>query len=354
MGNTKAQGRLSARRVATFLAALGVLVMSSGAALMVTAGASSAAVSADCVPQAAYTETINHPAETHVVHHAAVPGTPDLWWNWSPNKDQAPFDGEPGFPDPRGTWEGPHQNGGPDQDTYGTFNSSHGESGRASWFHREHGTAGTPAWDETVVDKAAWVETINHPAVTCPVVEGPTLLTPQAPTFTPATCTTPASVTLPQQAVRPEARMATDPVLSTSDANGFHYVATGSLAPGGTVVVNATLTDEGAELAPGAQTSWTFPVVAPNCPTAIVSTPTQVDSAVVVSPPKAHVKSHVKAPAHAQAATVTPSVVEAGLASTTTQDLRSEQGLALVVAGMVMLIGAGGLTLRVRRAAARI
>ena len=82
--------------------------------------------------------------------------------------------------------------------------------------------------------------------------------------------------------------------------------------------------------------------------TAVVSPPVdnpQVESEVVVSPPKA------KTP-KAHAATVTPTVVEAGL-SGTTQDLRGEQGLALMVAGMVMLVGAGGLGLRVRSAAAR-
>jgi hypothetical protein len=242
MGNKKAQGRISARRAATFLAALGALVMSSGVALMVTTTSANAA---DCTPQAAYTETINHPAETHVVHHDAVEATPDQWWAWSPNKDQGPFDGPPSFPsDARGTWQGPKDNGGPDQDTYGTFNTSNNDNGNGSWFHREHGTAAADAFDETITDKAAWVETINHDAVTC-------------------------DVSAPK---------------------------------------------------------------------------TETESTVVVSPPKAKAKVHTKV--HATA--VTPTVVEAGLFSTSSDDLRGEQGLALMVAGMVMLVGAGGVGLRVR------
>lgn len=140
-----------------------------------------------CVPSDAYDEVIHHDAVTHVVHHDAVthvvhhdavPATPDLWWNWSPNKDQGPFDGPPAFPnDERGTWQGPHENGGPDQDTFGTFNSSNGDNGRASWFHRDHGTPGvdaydetvvdSEAYDETVVDQEAYDETVHHDAVTC-------------------------------------------------------------------------------------------------------------------------------------------------------------------------------------------
>jgi LPXTG-motif cell wall-anchored protein len=197
---TLRRGPTGRTRVATVLAAVGALVMSGGVVML---GASTAAADPDpCVPQPAYTETINHPAVTHVVHHdavthvvhhAAVPATPDLWWNWSPNDTQGPQDYVPAFPtDTRGTWQGPHENGGPDQDTYGTFNSSNANSGNSSWFHREHGTAEVPAYDETVVDHPAydetvvdhpaWTETVYHPAVTCDttVTIGP----PAAPSTT--------------------------------------------------------------------------------------------------------------------------------------------------------------------------
>ena len=115
----------------------------------------------ECVPSEAYSETtyIEHPA---VTHEETVPGA---WWNWSPNQDQGPFEGPPSFPtDARGTWQGPHIEGGPDQELTGTFNSSHGNSGNASWFHRALPTV------ETVEDEAASTEEIitNYSEVTCP------------------------------------------------------------------------------------------------------------------------------------------------------------------------------------------
>jgi hypothetical protein len=83
---------------------------------------------------------------SHIEHRLvspAVPGkdaydevvTPSQWWNWSPNKDQGPFEGPPAFPvDERGTWEGPHAEGGPGKDEVGTFQQG---NGHGSWFHRE-------------------------------------------------------------------------------------------------------------------------------------------------------------------------------------------------------------------------
>jgi LPXTG-motif cell wall-anchored protein len=143
------------------------------------------------------------PAVTHTVHHDAVEAVPAKWWNWSPNKDQGPFEGPPSFPtDERGTWEGPHTNGGPDQDTTGTFNSSNGESGRASWFHREAGTPGVDAYDEVVIDTPAVPGTpaipavthtvhhdgqshvVHHPAVVCDTPKPTPVVTPK-PTPTP-------------------------------------------------------------------------------------------------------------------------------------------------------------------------
>jgi hypothetical protein len=67
--------------------------------------------------------------------------------------------------DERGTWQGPHENGGPSQDTFGTFQQG---GGHGSWFHREHGTPGVDAWDETIVDEPAYdevVTVIDTPAV---------------------------------------------------------------------------------------------------------------------------------------------------------------------------------------------
>lgn len=232
MGNKMKNKRTSTRRVATFLAALGVLVLSSGVALMTSATSANAA---DCVPQAAFTETINHPAVTHVVHHDAVAAVPEKWFNFAPT-DPGKFDGTPSWPtDPLGKWEAVpgHANGGPG-DGFGII---HQGQGGGSWFYRQAGVEGKDAFDETVVDTAASVETINHPAVTCTAQVSP-------------------------------------PVTST-----------------------------------------------------VVSTPT-------------------KTKAHHTSTAVTPTVVHAGLGSLSAEDVRGEQGLALMVAGMVMLVGAGGLRLR--------
>jgi hypothetical protein len=136
-----------------------------------------------CVPRDAWTEVIEHPAVTETIHHDAVPS---LWWNWSPNKDQGPFDGPPDFPvDPRGTWQGPHEEGGPSQDQFGTFQQG---NGNGSWFHRE---PGVDAYDEVRVITPAWTETVEHPAVTCPETETPTPTPTETPSPTTPTPTTP-------------------------------------------------------------------------------------------------------------------------------------------------------------------
>lgn len=138
-----------------------------------------------------------------------VPGTPDTvtstWWNWSPNKDTGPFDGPPAFPtDPRGTWQGPHTNGGPGQDQIGTYRQG---NGNGSWFHRENVvTPGTPAQGEPTIQVwhdgtpavgeptipnpeyvPGWVEDVEHPAVICepevPVFEPRTTITCGTATF---------------------------------------------------------------------------------------------------------------------------------------------------------------------------
>ena len=107
------------------------------------------------VDKEAYTETVvDKEAWTEI-----IPGTLSKWWNWSPNHSQGPQDYEPNWPeDERGTWQGPHTNGGPDGE--GTFNVSHGESGNSSWFHREPGT------DEQRIEHPAETHEVNHPAVT--------------------------------------------------------------------------------------------------------------------------------------------------------------------------------------------
>lgn len=86
-----------------------------------------------------------------------VPGTPSQWWNWSPNDNQEPFDGPPAFPDDeRGTWQGPHTEGGPGQDLVGTYQASDA-NGRSDWFHRE------PATEDRTIHHDATFKTVEVP-----------------------------------------------------------------------------------------------------------------------------------------------------------------------------------------------
>jgi hypothetical protein len=112
--------------------------------------------------------------------------------------------------------------------------------------------------------------------------------------------------------------------------------------PGAHITVTATAVD-GAEF-DGGDTTMTFEhdfTAAADCTRV---TPPQV-SPPSVKPPKKHTQTE---------STVTPTVVHAGLAGVSGEDMRSEQGLALMVAGMVMLVAAGGLRLRVRSSESRI
>lgn len=139
-----------------------------------------------CVPADAWTETIEHPAVTHVVHHDEVShtvhiidveATPEVWANFSPNREQGPFEGPPSFPtDERGTWQMHDKIPGGHEGDDGVYQRDNPGSGRADWFYRHNATAeishdevvvDQEAYDETVVDEEAWTETIEHPAVVC-------------------------------------------------------------------------------------------------------------------------------------------------------------------------------------------
>ena len=186
------------------LAIAGLLAVFSGGLLLITAGtAASTPSSADqsCVPSAAWTETIPHPAVSHtesvvVVDQEAwtetVPAIAELWQNFSPNKDQGPFEGPPTWPeDPRGTWNHilkpiPPGHAGPD----GVYQNG---EGNGSWFYRRAGVpeqviehpAVTHEEQVEVVDQAAWTETVQHPAVVCEVTQPPEV-EPTTATATPS------------------------------------------------------------------------------------------------------------------------------------------------------------------------
>lgn len=173
----------------------------------------------------------------------------------------------------------------------------------------------------------------NAAETDCGIVNPPTDVTPVAPQFVDPTCDTNPDVVLPENTPATEIpipeKKATGPVVETADANGVHYVVTGDLTPGGTVDVDATAIDPNV-LAEGATTHWehTFPAVT-GC-------------------------TQVNPPTTPEGTVVTPTVVHAGLTGAgVTQDLRSEQGLALLVSGLVMMLIAGGLGLRPARGAAR-
>ena len=151
------------RAAVAVVAVLAVAFAFAGVVGLASAGANSGG-DEPCVPSEAWTETI--------------PGTPDQWWNFSPNDHHAPFVGPPGFPtDQRGTWQGPHENGGPQQGTYGTFPNGNPHKG-GNWFHREQGTPD---------------QVIEHPAVECPTepTDPPTTEPTEPPTTDPTEPTEP-------------------------------------------------------------------------------------------------------------------------------------------------------------------
>ncbi|HET6166619.1 MAG TPA: hypothetical protein VFE07_07300 [Marmoricola sp.] len=162
----------------------------------------------------------------------------------------------------------------------------------------------------------------------------------QAHDVSPSECTQ----TVPETPVATASVTFTDPTCDNGNTASFSTSGENvtfdnpTATPGASITVTATAT--GDAQFDGGGTTATFDhtfTAAADC------------SSTVVSPPKKH---HTQSPT--PTTTVTPTVVHAGLAGATTQDMRSEQGLALMFAGMVMLVAAGGLGLRLRGSAARI
>lgn len=169
------------------------------------------------------------------------------------------------------------------------------------------------------------------PVEICEIVLPPRELAPEAPTFVDPTCDVDPSMGLPEPVEVPDdvidapTRVAAGPVIKTSDVDGIHYEASGSLVPGGTVDVVATLIDPQTSFFPeGAVTEWSHTFTVPTGCTSVA--PPVVDPTT-------------------ETPVVIPSVVSSGLASDVVQDSRAQKGLALMFAGMLLLIGAGGLGL---------
>jgi hypothetical protein len=282
MGNKVKTKRTSARRAATFLAALGVLVMSSGVALMVTA-----------TPANARGEI----HKSYVCKYITTPGGDELV-----QTGQNPI------------WVDNHAIAGKDLVSVGdTF---------------------TDGQQKSVVIIANTAKLKPEPSISRCTSGGeeqqPGDASASAVPVQP-TCTTAASYTT-----------------SVSHATFTSLPA----AVAGTTIHLTAEADDGFAFDNGDTTldvPLTFDAAPTNC--GQVVSPPQVCTAhcgggghTHVSPPKAK----------AEAAAVTPTVVHAGLTSVSTDDVRGEQGLALMLAGMVMLFGAGGLRLRAGARASRI
>ena len=302
MGNNNAMGRFSARRAAAFLGVLGALVMSSGIALMVAATPANAAQEQHVPVGVCHaTSSDTHPYVFIVVDDDSTAFKGHLMHRDHPNKVWKSAQ----------TWNGhDYVKGDPKRDYIATYTDSDGV--------------------EHVLDG-------NVNSETCPgdSEEQPQDLVATANvTFADATCAA--------------------PTVADSTATGDNVtfeILSGSKTPGSNIVVRALANDNAsfADESNYKDFSHAYPTVDVNAaPCKVVSTPTTTS----VSPPKAHVKAKTKA--KAQAAAVTPTVVHAGLTSVSAQDMRGEQGLALMVAGMVMLVAAGGVGFRVRGAASRI
>lgn len=291
MGNKKATKRLSARRAATFLAALGALVMSSGVALMATATSANAAqghtpvnichaTSSDSNPYTFITvDAESKKFEAHLAHR----NTPNKTW-----KSDGSFGGVDHVADE------------PKPDIIGDYVDGDGI---------------THTYDGEVTSGRcnANVEVPDDVLTTADV------------TFVDPTCDNGNTADF-----------------ATSGDHVDFAVTSGAKAPGSDITVTATAQDGYVFAGDVLEIDFphTFPAAA-DC--------TEVSPPVVsppsVKPPKKHTQTQ---------STVTPTVVHAGLAGVSSEDMRSEQGLALMVAGMVMLVAAGGLRLRVRSSESRI
>jgi len=294
MGNKRATK--GTRRVAAFLAALGVLVMSSGVALMLSATPANAA-QGQHVP-------------VGICHATSSDTNPYVFI--TVDDDSAKFRGHLKHrDDPNKHWKtdgtyelgGAHSAGDLKRDYIASFVDSDGVA------HNLDGDITAASCDdEGDVEVPPAVVDVD---------------------FTDPTCDAPDS--------------------GSFDVTGDHatFVADpdqASYSIGYSVTITAS-PEEGFSFDDGAQTVFEHTFAASDAPCESVTPP--VVTPPVVSPPKQH---HTKTQSHV----VTPTVVHAGLAGVTVQDMRGEQGMALTFAGMLLLVAAGGLGLRVRGSASRI
>jgi hypothetical protein len=334
---TRSTRRPRARALGASAALLGVLLMSSGAALLATAGSAGATTAAtECVPSEAYLETVHVPATyrtvhveavTHVVEHPAVAAVPDVWQNFSPNRDQGTFTGPPSWPtDSRGTWEHqgksiPPGQAGPD----GVYQNG---QGNGSWFYRHAGSPAVPASEETVVDEPAKdisvLDTpahdmfVPHPAVTC---DDETTVCEEPSTIVEGVCTPPSNPQCEEGQVLQGETCVTPP--------------TGPVCEAPSTLVEGVCTVADPPNEPTVVTPPTTPTATTVTPAKTTTTTTKVKATKTASTPAA--------------TTTIPTVVHAGLAGDVVDAAGShtQQGIALLVAGALVLLAGGlGMTRR--------
>ncbi len=370
MTHTTQAKKRGLRRIATFTAALGMLVMSSGVALMVTSTPANAvadkvgichATSSDSNPYVYIVVDVNS-AKLHGhlmhrnspnkrwktdgwfsgVHHVANQPKPDLigsftdgngvFHQYDGNITASSCENIPLVATASVTFTDPtcaNQND-VDYSTSGTHVTFAIHSGSVA-AGQDIVIRATADGGSEFAGGAGFLDFPHHfgdalnlegpPCVT----EGPpNQVTPVAPTFTDPTCDTPPSYTLPSEVVIP--RKLAGPELETKDVDGVHYVVTGYLTAGGTVSVDATAIPPNV-LADGVTTHWQHTFTTPTgCTT--VTPPTK--------PPTKKPDNDV----------VTPTLVHAGLISSpVTPDLSGQRGLELVIAGLLLLVAGGGISL---------
>lgn len=327
--------RTAARRFASVVAAAGALLISSGIALM---AAPTPAGAEDCVPTEAYTETTGWVTESpgegwYQVDERQVlvtPGTDPVYgpgqrYSWNP---QGPYDESatpPAWPSPsQGKWQpntSAYEPGHVGEPVGEVFQQGGGNSGdNASWFYWEKVLV-TPGTDP--VYRTEYKFAFDHPAVTCAVEAFADVEWIEPSCGTKADFVTksgdPVDVTW------------SDP--SATPAPGVEVTLTATAMDGYTFggVSTKTFTHTYDQVVPPA--GQVYDPATGIC--SAVSPPVNPPTTPQVSPPKAHVK--------AQAETTTPTVVSAGLGGTV--DDGTAAGLALTLAGLVLLVGAGGLVL---------
>lgn len=360
------------RRASIFLAALSVLVMSSGAALMATAspataaagpndpdywetlanetctktdeGAESGGFTVPAAPDGAvWSKLILKKGSGNIgvenqVFNDPVPGQTYTWQGFNDQQDggwshyilcQVPED-EPEVVEPGVTWTEPDCENDNSPSWSGANNEHIGYAvtdGSVSpgAFVEVTATAESGYVFADQSTEKVFTHTYDEAEAPCVIVNPPKQVTP-AVSFVDATCDTDPAVILPEPTppveVEPPSRQAAGPVIQAADIDGVHYEVSGELVPGGTVEVDATPL-QGFEFPQGATTHWshTFPELT-DC--------AKVEPPVVDTP-----ESDTETPV------ATPTVVSAGLET----DLRGQQGLALLVAGAIGLVLAGSIGL---------